>query len=222
MKITPIGIYGSYPAAFGATGCYLVESENAKIVLDLGCGAFSRLRGFVDPSLVDAFIITHLHYDHFCDVFPLSYYPGRHVIYCPGTPADRFSLIKNASTLDVRVIGEGVRVSVKDLGLCFTRTVHGVETYAVRVTENGKSFVYTADTLWFDGLVNFCKGSSLVLADCGFCEGAPHMTAADGARLQKESGAEVIAVHLDPTGDAERLSAAGLEAVKADKPIIPW
>ena len=58
MKITPIGIYGSYPAAFGATGCYLVESENAKIVLDLGCGAFSRLRGFVDPSLVDAFILS--------------------------------------------------------------------------------------------------------------------------------------------------------------------
>lgn len=222
MKITPIGIYGPYPAAFGASGCYLVEGET-RIVLDLGCGAFSRLRGFADPSLVDAFVLTHLHYDHFCDVLPLSYYPGKHVVYCPGTPADRFSLIKNSAALDVRVIGEGVGIHIGNTELSFTRTAHGVETYAVRVSENGRSFVYTSDTAWFDGLVGFCRGSELILSDCCPTDGTPHMAVADVARLQKETGVRTVAVHLDPEGgNKEKLRAAGIEYVKEDEPIILW
>ena len=222
MKITPIGIYGSYPAAYGATSCYFVESGNAKIVLDIGCGAFSRLLGLIDPALVDAYIITHLHYDHYCDLFPLSYYPGRHVVYCPSTPADRFTLIRNSRALDVRVIGEGARISIKGIELSFARTAHGVETYAVRVSEGDRSFVYTSDTAWFDGLVGFCKGSELVLADCSFGEGAPHMTPSDGIRLRSESGSEVVAVHIDPVGGAERTAAAGLRVAKENEPIILW
>ena len=222
MKITPIGIYGSYPAPRGATSCYYAECENARLVLDLGCGALSHLLDVLDPALVDAFVITHLHYDHFCDLFPLSYYPGRHVVYCPSSPADRFTLIRNSHALDVRVIGEGAHVNIKGTELEFTRTAHGVETYAVRVSENGKSFVYTSDTAWFDGLADFCKGSRLVLADCSFGEGAPHMTPSDGLRLRKISGAEIVAAHIDPAGGLSRLDSSGIPAVKESETIALW
>lgn len=86
MEILPIGIYGPYPAAGGATSCYLVRGETGNVVLDLGSGALSALMRRVDVADVDAFLLTHLHYDHFVDALALSYVPGRHVVYAPATP----------------------------------------------------------------------------------------------------------------------------------------
>lgn len=220
MEILPIGIYGPYPAAGGATSCYLVRGESGNVVLDLGSGALSALMRRVDVADVDAFLLTHLHYDHFVDALALSYVPGRHVVYAPATPVERAGLLKN-SKLDLRVIGEGASLTVASMTLDLLRTRHGAECYAVRVTERGKSFVYTSDTLPFEKLAEFCKGAELVIADCASAAGTPHMTPADGAALAKASGVRVIATHIPPSARASRaLAKAGVERIAAGVPIV--
>ena len=67
MKILPIGVRGSYPMPSQATSCYLVSSDGADVVLDLGSGALIGLTNHIDISAVSAFVITHLHYDHCAD-----------------------------------------------------------------------------------------------------------------------------------------------------------
>ena len=220
MEIIPVGIYGAYPAPGCASACYLVRGASATVVLDLGSGALSLLQKYVDLRTVDAFMLSHLHYDHFCDALPLAYYPGRHLIYCPATPAECFTLLKNAPAHDVRVINEGVKVNVKDMTFEFMRTVHPVETYAVRVTEGAASFVYTADAMYSEKLADFCRGSGLVLTDCSFPAGTAHMTAEQGAQLFAETGAEIIAIHFSPTYDAlPTLGKLGIRAAEAGEPI---
>lgn len=221
MKILPIGVNGPYPAAGGATSCYLVVGDGGKVVLDLGSGALSALLKVTDPESVEAFVLTHLHYDHFCDALPLAYMPGRRVIYAPCAPAECFCLLKNRRNFDVRVLGESLRLSLGGMDFEFMRTAHGVECYAVKVTAGGVSFVYTSDTEWTDKLVPFCRGAKLVLADCCAAAGAPHMTAAGGAKLARLTGAKVVATHVPPNSDAAaRCRAAGLELIEAGREII--
>ena len=223
MEILPVGVYGAYPAPGCASACYLVRGSDATVVLDMGSGSLSALRKYIEPRDVDAFVLSHLHYDHFCDALPLAYYPGRHVIYCPATPSECFTLLKKSPSHDVRVINEGAHIKVGSMTFDFMRTVHPVETYAVRVSEGGRSFVYTADTQWTDRLVDFCRGSELVLTDCSFPAGTPHMTAEEGARLGRESGTRVIAIHFSPVYDASpSLSALGIPEAEAGRTIKAW
>ncbi len=223
MEITPVGIYGAYPAPGYATACYLVQGGGATVVLDLGSGSLSGLAKYVGLAEVDAFVLSHLHYDHFCDALPLAYAPGRHLIYCPSSPSECFTLLKNAPSHDVRVIGDGTRVTVGNISLEFMRTVHPVETYAVKVSEGGRSFVYTADAMRQDRLIDFCRGSELVLADCSFPAGSAHMTAEQGRELADKSGAGIVAIHFSPTYDAsESLSALGIPKAETGRKIKVW
>lgn len=220
MQIIPIGIYGSYPPAGGATSCYLVQSANTKAVLDLGSGALSALSSVASPVMIDVFVLTHLHYDHFCDALPLAYLPGKRLIYSPPAPAECFCLLKNRKNLDVRVISERLAFSAGELRFEFFRTDHNVECYAVKITENKRSFVYTSDTRWSDGLVGFCRGASVIVADCCSAPGLHHMTPAEGGRLAELTKARVIASHVPPFGDCTaECAAAGIELISAGKTI---
>ena len=50
-----------------------MDDGETPIVLDLGTGAFSNLRRYVDYDRLGAVVISHMHADHFIDVIPLRY-----------------------------------------------------------------------------------------------------------------------------------------------------
>lgn len=222
MRIIPIGIYGPYPPAGKATSCYLVDNGRARVVIDLGSGSLSRLRLYVRPQDVSAFIVTHLHYDHCADVLPLSYFPGKYVVYAPSEPTERLSLIKARQNFDTRIITSSLRFNIGGMIFEFAPTNHGIECYAVKVTEGNRFFVYTSDTAWSDNLVDFCMSADLVLADCLGTESSSHMTAKEGAELARLAGVRIIATHLHPETDAESACReAGIELI-GDRAVDLW
>ena len=73
MRITVLGKSPSWQDVDGACSGYLVEEDDACVLLDCGNGVFSKLRRFRDYVDVDAVAISHLHADHFLDLVPYSY-----------------------------------------------------------------------------------------------------------------------------------------------------
>ena len=75
IGITVIGAGPAYTDRAGAVGAsYLVTHGDTKLVLDLGQGTFARLAGTVEPSTLDAIVVSHLHPDHFVDLVPMRHY----------------------------------------------------------------------------------------------------------------------------------------------------
>ena len=61
------------PRPGGASSSYLVRSDATAVLLDFGTGAFANLLLVLDPSRVDAIVVSHMHADHFFDLVPLRY-----------------------------------------------------------------------------------------------------------------------------------------------------
>ena len=86
LQLDVIGAGPAYTDRPGATGAaYLVRHGSTAILLDLGQGSFPRLTQAIEPSSLDAVVVSHLHPDHFIDLVSLRHYlrfefdPGRHV-----------------------------------------------------------------------------------------------------------------------------------------------
>ena len=73
MKLTVLGTSGPFPRPGSACSGYLLESDNARILLDCGSGVISRLLQICDVSALDAVVLTHLHFDHCSDIGVLRY-----------------------------------------------------------------------------------------------------------------------------------------------------
>src|SRR5690625_3957757 len=73
MKLTVIGFWGGFPAANGATSCYLLEKDNFTLMIDAGSGSLSKLQNHTSPAELNAVIISHYHQDHIADIGVLQY-----------------------------------------------------------------------------------------------------------------------------------------------------
>jgi len=70
MKVTFLGT-GTAVDTTKAQSCILVE-DSAKILVDIGCGAFRRLGDVgIGVNEIDAVLLTHNHLDHNADLLPL-------------------------------------------------------------------------------------------------------------------------------------------------------
>ena len=60
LDLTVIGAGPAYTDRAGAVGAaYLVTHGDTRLLLDLGQGTFARLAGTVDPSTLDAVVVSH-------------------------------------------------------------------------------------------------------------------------------------------------------------------
>jgi ribonuclease BN (tRNA processing enzyme) len=67
------GSSSAVPRPGRANSGYLVRSGACAIAIDFGTGAFARLRERIEPTQLDALVISHMHADHFFDIVPLRY-----------------------------------------------------------------------------------------------------------------------------------------------------
>src|SRR5699024_10189414 len=83
MRVRVIGCCGSFAGPCGAASSYLIEHEDAagrtwRVLMDLGSGAFGPLQKVIDPTQLDAVVISHLHPDHFLDLTGLEVFWAYH------------------------------------------------------------------------------------------------------------------------------------------------
>jgi len=227
MRLTVIGCSGSGPGPASPASCYLVEHEEFVLVLDLGNGAFGALQAVIDPGMVDAVYLSHLHADHCLDVAPFVVWhrysgrsDGRTVpLYAPVGADRRLATAYDPDggslddVFDVTAIGAG-SWRIGPFEVTTVRTQHPVECHAVRLSAGGRSLVYTGDTGPSAEVVELARGADVLLAEAAYPDvpglpGGLHLTGRQAGEHAAAAGVgRLIVTHVPAWVDADAQLAA--------------
>ncbi|GLB47037.1 MBL fold metallo-hydrolase [Philodulcilactobacillus myokoensis] len=221
MKLTVLGYYGGFPFNGIGTSGYLIQSHDYNLLMDCGSGILLNLEKQLDPLKLNAVILSHYHHDHTADVGVLQYYWQLHpknrrepVLPIYGNTEDPLNF--GGLTWMHSTKGYGYNeFSVLHLGpfkITFKKTHHPVPAFAMRIEElsTHKILVFTSDTNYFDGLIDFAKNADLLLTDTNFYSNKTgqkwHMTSTESGFLAKRSNCKHLLIsHLPQFGNLKQL-----------------
>jgi ribonuclease BN (tRNA processing enzyme) len=206
VKLTIVGCSGSGPGPKSPASSYLVEHDGFRVLLDLGNGAFGPLQAHVDPASIDAVFLSHLHADHCLDVAPFVVwhrYAGpksRSLVplYAPVGAERRLALAYDGDgdtltdVFDFVPVGPG-SFALGPFEVTLARTEHPVECYAIRLSVDGRSLVYTGDTGPCPRIVELARGADVLLAEAAHPPGPDlpvglHLTGREAAEHAAAAG----------------------------------
>lgn len=237
LSLTVIGAGPAYTdLADSAGAAYVVSGADTSLLLDLGQGAFPRLARTIDPSRLDAVVVSHLHPDHFVDLVPLRHYlvyefrPSRRVLVLgPSGLSDRLDAVFGdrgfaARALDHEDLGEGER-RIGGLTLEARLVAHTAESYAVRVSAgDAAGIVYSGDCGSIEDLAPLVRAGDTLLVEVSF---GPDPVPPDALHLNARQIAELVTMtrpgrvlltHLQMGFDGPQ-SVRVVEAAAADAPV---
>lgn len=214
MELTVLGRYGPFPAPGGACSGYLLRAGEAKILLDLGAGTFTRLFGILPKLDLNCVVLTHLHSDHMSDMLVFRYAlrqlseSGANLalplpVIMPEEPREEARMLASSGAFDLTAAADGLQLRIGDARIRLHRMTHPVPSYAVCIEHEGKRFVYTGDTGMRNDLHEICYGADMLLAGVNFLDeehpgpGAPHLAAGEAGKLAKDAWVKrLICTHV--------------------------
>jgi ribonuclease BN (tRNA processing enzyme) len=241
MTLTVVGCSGSFAGPDSAASCYLLEGVHEektwRILLDLGSGALGALQRYVDPLLVDAVMVSHLHPDHYFDISGLyvmwRYHPdgeqARIPVWGPAgigaQMARAYGLPKDPGMSAQFEFHEydGQPVRLGPFTIHPAPVVHPITAYGMRVECEGVSVVYSGDTGPCQELVDLAAGADLLLCEAAFVESGHnpvdlHLTGKQAGAAAAEAGVQrLVLTHIPPWHDPHVVLAEAREAY--DGPI---
>ncbi len=224
MKLIILGSQSPYNTPGHNCPGYFLQEGNTRLLLDCGSGSHSLLSYPNDLENLSV-ILTHLHRDHYNDIYNLQYssfvfHNQKRIekpitIYMPQSPAEIVQDIisENNSFAKCRIIDSNSKFKIGNMNLSFCPTDHPVETYATKVKCGNRTIVYTSDTSYSakNRLVEFSKGADLLICEAsllkehGFPEINSHLTAEQAATIAKEAGVKgLILTHFWPEEPVEK------------------
>lgn len=215
-----LGSQGTFPLPDHASSGFLLQADGTNVWLDAGTGTFANLQRHTDYFSLSAVVLSHLHLDHILDFYPF-YYGLRYSHDCQGpkglkvyAPSGAEEFLRRILSVDgeadfggyfdFQTINAESGFSVGPLEFSFTSARHPTETLAVRVSHQGRSLTYTADTAPSQQVVELAKGSNLLLSEASLQEahGAledVHMTAEEAGRTAAEAQVDrLVLTHISP------------------------
>ncbi len=211
MKLKVLGTQSPYNTPGHNSPGFLITDREEKLLLDCGSGSHSLLNFPRDLKNLVIFL-THLHRDHYNDIYNLQY--ASHVfhnqgrlknpitVYLPKSPASIYTdIIKEPNAYaEYYYLSHQYTLYIGDMRIYFMPTDHPVETYAVKVTDGKGTIVYTSDTSFTvkDDMVKFAKGADLLICESsllkrhGFPEINSHLTAEQAAIIARDARVKML------------------------------
>jgi ribonuclease BN (tRNA processing enzyme) len=233
MQTTIVGCAGSFPSPASAASCYLIDTGDFRLVLDVGNGALGPLQRLSSLYEIDAICLSHLHSDHCLDMCGYSVAqvshpegPRRRIpVYGPAGTAERLTRavsVGSASTAMARAFSFADltpgSIEIGPLRVTTAHMNHPVETFGFRIEHDGRVLAYSADTGPEPGLVRLAAGADVLLCEASFVAGPGlpadlHLTARQAGEHATRAGVgELVLTHLvgwnDPETTLEQAAAA--------------
>ena len=177
MKLRVLGCYS--PNIFlKAVSCYRLEAENKVIYLDLGYLTMQKINKADYENMI--IIISHNHIDHAMDLLRFAvkikcmkkFLKNKIKIYMPTASkgVNIYEILKKyfSDVIQVIRIYEGKKIFYGNLKITFCKTIHKGESYAIKIEQGDKVFVYTSDIAKVNyKLIKFCQNADLLLVEGG-------------------------------------------------------
>jgi ribonuclease BN (tRNA processing enzyme) len=220
VQLTIVGWSGSFPGPESPASCYLIDTGDFRLVLDVGNGALGALQRYTRLADVDAICLSHLHADHCLDMCGYSVFQNYHPdgpqprigVYGPPGTAERLSRalgddhVGMARAFEFTTLAAGP-IEIGPLRITTAHMNHPVETFGFRIEHGGQVLAYSADTGPCDELVGLARGADVLLSEASFTDGPGlpadlHLTARQAGEHAARAGVgEVVLTHLVPWND---------------------
>jgi ribonuclease BN (tRNA processing enzyme) len=234
VKLTVLGCSGSLPGPDSPASGYLLEAEGFRLLLDLGHGAFGALQRYVNPTDVDAIVVSHLHADHCIDltayVVALRYggpgyrLNGRRIplVGVSGT-RDRLEaaydpLARKLGLHDLFQFSTPIDGELGPFRTSFTQVNHPIMTNAVRFEYDGHVLVYSGDTGECPDLVDLAADADVLLCEASVGpDEVPvpdlHLTGRQAGEHAAKAGVDrLVITHVPPWNSPRRAAEDAADA----------
>ena len=229
MQLKILGSVSPYAHAEGACPSYLVCDDGLKLLLDCGSGShrfFDMKDGLEGLNI----IISHLHRDHYNDIFNYLYasftlhnlglLKDRINIYLPDFPQNIYLDIINEKNAFARfhTLKAGKDLEIGGAKVSFIEVEHSkdVKTFATKIQKGGQCIVYSGDISYIDApkLARFAQNADILLCESsllcehGFPQICNHLTARQAGTIARQSGAKALVLtHFWPEEAREKYKA---------------
>lgn len=224
MKLTILGSCGTYPVHGNACSGYLIQRDGFNLWVDAGSGTLANLQQHVAINNVDAVVLSHMHADHFTDLYPFLYAvefgpwePRSVPIFSPHGGSELFGRILGDASKEFPSVFDWTPVSAGDeidLGPFRIRTfpaAHSIENLTMRIESGGKVLCYSGDTGPNAALAHAAQSADLFLCEASWQDGEDkikdriHLTAREAGTSAHEAGVnKLVLTHIWPHYDRSR------------------
>lgn len=207
---------------------YLIKTENEKILLDCGNGITNYLDMENDLANLTIFI-SHYHPDHYSDLSSIAeaidlfhrfgIIEKKVKLYLPKLYHEKYQInektnekyVKQLASnhfFDIYEYHENSHILLGNTRISFYQTLHPTDTYAVKIKNQEGYIVYSADTDYDLGLVDFYQNADILLCEASLLRNqekkCQHLYAYEAAKLAKKSKVkQLILTHFWPEIDRE-------------------
>ena len=226
MRVTVLGCAGSHVGPQRMCSSYLVEDDGYRLLLDCGNGSLSNLQQRLELSRIDAVLLSHLHIDHFADLYSLYYAlrfhrdgPRTIEVHAPRGSQDFIGQLLGddeqfAHTCRFSDAAAGDRLSLGPLDVTLFAGLHPVESLATRVSAGGRVLAYSGDSAPTPALVDCARDADVFLCDSTWLERQRplppdiHCTGAEAGDMAAQAGvARLVVTHVFPATDPAEVAA---------------
>lgn len=181
-----------------ASGGIWISYKGTNVLVDPGPGSIVRCaasRPKLDPSQLDAIILTHRHLDHSGDINVMieamteGGFKKRGVVFCPADAINEDSVILRHVTgfpEKIDILEANKNYEVKDFIFSTSmKHIHPVETYGIKFGINKTSVSILTDTRYDSELIDFYR-TELLIVSVVFFEPRPgidHLCLSDAEQL---------------------------------------
>lgn len=181
-----------------ASGGLWISYKGTNVLVDPGPGSIVRCaasRPKLDPSKLDALILTHRHLDHANDINVMieamteGGFKKRGILFCPKDAIEEDpvvlrhtrGLLKNLEILEANKTYHAGDFAFQTS----MKHIHPVETYGIKFNMGKESISLLTDTKYFVGLEDFYKTDILIICVVFFQAkaGIDHLCLADAEQL---------------------------------------